>query len=151
MTILFYILITLGTFLAMEFVAWFAHKYVMHGFLWYLHKDHHQHEPGFWEKNDAFFLIFAIPSASCYIIGSAVAGMFPLFFVGVGISLYGIAYFLVHDIFIHQRFKIFTRTKNRYLKAIRKAHKVHHKHLGPDEGECFGMLVVPPKYIKEAK
>jgi len=135
----------------MEFVAWFAHKYVMHGFLWYLHKDHHQHEPGFWEKNDAFFLIFAIPSASCYIIGSVVAGMFPLFFVGVGISLYGIAYFLVHDIFIHQRFKIFTRTKNRYLKAIRKAHKVHHKHLGPDEGECFGMLVVPPKYIKEAK
>ncbi|MBT6236139.1 MAG: carotene hydroxylase [Bacteroidetes bacterium] len=151
MMILIYILITLGTFLAMEFVAWFAHKYVMHGFLWYLHKDHHQHDPGFWEKNDAFFLIFAIPSAACYILGSAVAGMFPLFFVGVGISLYGLAYFLVHDIFIHQRFKIFTRTKNQYLKAIRKAHKVHHKHLGPDNGECFGMLVVPPKYIKEAK
>lgn len=149
--IFLYILITLGTFLAMEFVAWFAHKYVMHGFLWYLHKDHHQREPGFWEKNDAFFLIFAIPSASCYIIGSAVAGMFPLFFVGVGISLYGLAYFLVHDIFIHQRFKIFTRTKNKYLKAIRKAHKVHHKHLDPKEGECFGMLVVPSKYIKEAK
>ncbi|MFT5818300.1 MAG: beta-carotene 3-hydroxylase [Bacteroidia bacterium] len=149
--ILLYILITLGTFLAMEFVAWSAHKYVMHGFLWYLHKDHHQHEPGFWEKNDAFFLIFAIPSATCYIVGSAVAGMFPLFFVGVGISLYGIAYFLVHDIFIHQRFKIFTRTKNKYLKAIRKAHKVHHKHLGPEDGQCFGMLVVPPKYIQEAK
>ena len=149
--ILLYILITLGTFLAMEFVAWFAHKYVMHGFLLYLHKDHHQHEPGFWEKNDAFFLIFAIPSATCYIVGSAVAGMFPLFFVGVGISLYGIAYFLVHDIFIHQRFKIFTRTKNKYLKAIRKAHKVHHKHLGPEDGQCFGMLVVPPKYIQEAK
>ena len=148
---LVYTLITLGTFLTMEFVAWFAHKYVMHGFLWYLHKDHHQHEPGFWEKNDAFFLIFAIPSATCYIVGSAVAGMFPLFFVGVGISLYGLAYFLVHDIFIHQRFKLFTRTKNKYLKAIRKAHKVHHKHLDPEEGECFGMLLVPPKYIKEAK
>jgi len=146
-----YIVITIATFLAMEFVAWFAHKYVMHGFLWYLHKDHHQHEPGFFEKNDAFFLIFAIPSAACYIIGSAVVGMFPLFFVGVGISLYGIAYFLVHDIFIHQRFKIFTRTNHKYLKAIRKAHKVHHKHLGPEDGECFGMLVVPPKYIHEAK
>ncbi|MDB4161044.1 sterol desaturase family protein [Bacteroidia bacterium] len=149
--ILIYILITLGTFLAMEFVAWFAHKYVMHGFLWCLHKDHHQHKPGFWEKNDAFFLIFAIPSATCYIVGSALAGMFPLFFVGVGISLYGLAYFLVHDIFIHQRFKIFTRTKNKYLKAIRKAHKVHHKHLNSEDGECFGMLLVPPKYIKEAK
>jgi beta-carotene 3-hydroxylase len=149
--IVLYVVITIATFLAMEFVAWFAHKYVMHGFLWYLHKDHHQHEPGFFEKNDAFFLIFAIPSAACYIIGSAVAGMFPLFFVGVGISLYGIAYFLVHDIFIHQRFKVFTRTNHRYLKAIRKAHKVHHKHLEPEDGECFGMLLVPPKYINEAK
>jgi beta-carotene 3-hydroxylase len=116
-----------------------------------LHKDHHQHEPGFWEKNDMFFLIFAIPSAACYIIGSAVAGMLPLFFVGIGISLYGLAYFFVHDIFIHQRFKLFTRTKNTYLKAIRKAHKVHHKHLEPEDGECFGMLIVPRKYIKEAK
>ena len=146
-----YTLITVATFFAMEFVAWFAHKYVMHGFLWVLHKDHHQREPGFFEKNDAFFLIFAIPSAAFYIIGSAVPGMFPLFFVGVGISLYGIAYFLVHDIFIHQRFKLFTRTNHRYLKAIRKAHKVHHKHLNPEDGECFGMLIVPPKYIKEAK
>ena len=35
-------LIVLGTFLAMEFVSWATHKYIMHGFLWYLHKDHHQ-------------------------------------------------------------------------------------------------------------
>ena len=148
---LIYFFITLGTFLAMEFVAWFAHKFIMHGLLWNLHKDHHQQEPGFFEKNDFFFLIFAIPSATSFIIGSAIDGWFPLFFVGVGIALYGLAYFFVHDIFIHQRFKIFTRTKNRYLKAIRKAHKVHHKHLGPEDGECFGMLIVPPKFIKEAK
>ena len=148
---LIYFAITLGTFLVMEFIAWFAHKYIMHGLLWNLHKDHHQQEPGFFEKNDFFFLIFAIPSATSFIVGSAVEGWFPLFFVGVGIALYGIAYFFVHDIFIHQRFKIFTRTKNRYLKAIRKAHKVHHKHLGPENGECFGMLVVPSKFIKDAK
>jgi beta-carotene 3-hydroxylase len=37
------------------------------------------------------------------------------------------------------------------LPAIRKAHKVHHKHLGKEDGECFGMLVVPFKYYKEAK
>lgn len=101
-----YVLIVLGTFLGMEFVAWATHKYVMHGFLWSLHKDHHQHEPGFWEKNDAFFLIFAIPSATCFIVGSMYVHLFPLFFVGVGIALYGLAYFIVHDVFIHQRFKI---------------------------------------------
>ena len=26
----------------MEFMAWFTHKYVMHGFLWNLHFDHHK-------------------------------------------------------------------------------------------------------------
>jgi beta-carotene 3-hydroxylase len=35
-----------ATFFFMEFVAWFTHKFVMHGFLWILHKDHHQTEPG---------------------------------------------------------------------------------------------------------
>jgi beta-carotene 3-hydroxylase len=35
--------------------------------------------------------------------------------------------------------------------AIRKAHKVHHKHLSKEKGECFGMLFVPRKYWTEAK
>ena len=60
------------------------------------------------------------------------------------------AYFSVHDVFIHQRFSWFKRTDNVYFRAIRKAHKVHHKHLGKEEGECFGMLLVPFKYFKEA-
>jgi beta-carotene 3-hydroxylase len=71
-------------------------------------------------------------------------------FIGIGIAAYGLAYFLVHDIFIHQRFKIFRRSDNIYLRAIRKAHKVHHKHLGKEQGECFGMLLVPMKYFREA-
>ena len=71
--------------------------------------------------------------------------------VGAGIALYGFAYFVVHDIFIHQRFSLFKRTQNVYLMAIRKAHKVHHKHLGKEDGECFGMLFVPLKYFKEAR
>jgi beta-carotene 3-hydroxylase len=146
-----YILISVVTFVFMEFVAWFTHKYIMHGWLWVLHKDHHQHEPGFWEKNDAFFLIFAIPSAACFIVGSAVPGLIPLFFVGVGIALYGLAYFIVHDIFIHQRFKILRNTRIKYLKALRKAHKIHHKHLGKEDGECFGMLLIPYRFIKEAR
>ncbi len=51
-------------FFMMEAVTWLTHKFVMHGFLWYLHEDHHQKQPGFFEKNDAFFVIFAIPSFS---------------------------------------------------------------------------------------
>ena len=138
------------TFLFMEFVAWFTHKYVMHGLGWYFHKDHHQPEPGFFEKNDTFFLIFAVPSMILIFLG-VTNGMDIRFFIGLGIAIYGFAYFLVHDIFIHQRFPLFRRSNNIYLRAIRKAHKVHHKHLGKEEGECFGMLLVPMKYFWEAK
>jgi beta-carotene 3-hydroxylase len=141
------ILIVAATFFFMEFMAWFTHKFVMHSFLWFLHKDHHQVEPGFFEKNDSFFLIFAIPSAYCYMTG-IMHQDFRLF-IGIGISLYGLCYFLVHDIIIHQRFKIWTHWNNRYVRAIRRAHKMHHKHLDKEKGENFGMLVVPLKYWKD--
>jgi len=144
------LLIVVATFFFMEFVAWFTHKYVMHGFFWMLHKDHHQVEPGFFEKNDTFFLIFAVPSMILIILGS-VNELDYRFFIGIGIAVYGFCYFLVHDIFIHQRFRLFRRTNNVYMRALRKAHKVHHKHLGKEEGECFGMLIVPFRYYKEAK
>ena len=137
------------TFLAMEGVAWLAHKYLMHGAMWYFHEDHHSHGPGFFEKNDAFFVIFAVPSAYCFITGGAASDA--RLWIGVGIALYGLAYFIVHDVFIHRRFKWFKKTNNAYLMAIRKAHKVHHKQLQKEGGECFGMLFVPPRFIREAR
>ncbi|NNC84701.1 MAG: carotene hydroxylase [Bacteroidia bacterium] len=143
-------LIVIATFFFMEFMAWFTHKYVMHGFLWVLHKDHHVHEPGFFERNDTFFLIFAVPSFLLLFFGASNGYDFRVW-IGAGIAIYGFAYFMVHDIFIHQRFKILRRSSNVYLKGLRKAHKVHHKHLGKEHGECFGMLMVPFKYFQEAR
>lgn len=140
-------LIIVATFCFMEFVAWFAHKYVMHGFLWYLHRDHHQGKEGFFEKNDAFFLIFAIPSMYCYITG-VLYDDFRLY-IGIGISIYGLAYFLVHDIIIHQRFRLLRNWNNRYVIGIRRAHKMHHKHFNKEQGENFGMLLVPFRYFKK--
>ncbi len=139
------ILITLGTFIIMEGITWCTHKYVMHGFLWYLHEDHHKKGTGFFEKNDAFFLIFAIPSWLCIMLGLQ-NQVYWVAAIGFGIALYGFAYFLVHEIIIHQRFKLFTRSNNTYIKAIRWAHKMHHKHLEKEEGESFGMLIVAKKY-----
>ncbi|MBO6517920.1 MAG: sterol desaturase family protein [Bacteroidia bacterium] len=146
------ILIFVTTFFFMEFVAWFTHKYVMHGFLWSLHEDHHTHtNPGFFEKNDAFFLIFAIPSMLTILLGS-LYGLGGLLAIGLGILAYGICYFLVHDVFIHQRFKWLRNSNNFYFRAIRRAHKLHHKHMGKEDGECFGMLVVPFRhFLKELK
>lgn len=147
MSILYFILTTIATFLIMEGITWCTHKFVMHGFLWYLHEDHHQPKyQGVFEKNDVFFVIFAIPSIALFYFGVQPELNY-LFFIGLGILCYGIAYFLIHDVLIHQRFKWFKNTKNKYLIGLRKGHKVHHKHLGKEEGECFGMLNVPKKYF----
>lgn len=150
MTGLYFTLVLLGTFLAMEAVTWATHKWVMHGFLWYLHRDHHQVEPGFFEKNDAFFVIFAVPSMLLIMFGS-MDGVWWMQAVGYGIMAYGFAYFLVHDVIIHQRFKWFSRSRNTYVRAIRWAHKMHHKHLGKEHGESFGMLYVHRKYWEKVR
>jgi len=144
----------LAAFSFMEFVAWSMHKYVMHTFLWSLHRDHHEkgHDK-FFELNDAFFIVFAIPGILLMYYGYNAAEFADIrFWLGLGITIYGMAYVFAHDIFIHQRFPpLLKRSDNVYFRAMRKAHKVHHKHLGKEDGECFGFLWVPLKYIKEAK
>ena len=145
-----FLLIILTTFFLMEGITWLTHRFVMHGFLWYLHKDHHQPGPGFFEKNDTFFLIFAIPSWLCIMLGLQNKSYW-VAAIGFGIALYGLAYFIVHEVIIHQRFKWFTRSNNTYVKTIRWAHKMHHKHLGKEEGESFGMLWVAKKYWDKVK
>jgi len=147
---LIYTFVFLIVFLSMEAVAWLAHRYLMHGLLWFLHEDHHSKgEEGFFEKNDAFFLIFSIPSFLCFLFGALDKNGI-LVAIASGIAAYGLCYFLVHDIFIHQRFKIFRNSNSRYLRAVRRAHKMHHKHLGKHHGESFGMLMFPVRYWKQA-
>ena len=132
----------------MEGFTWVVHKYVMHGFLWSLHRDHHDHsrDPPL-EKHDYFFVIFAISAIALMYIGT-MNDFDVWFYIGIGITLYGMSYFFVHDIFIHQRVKFLKDTKNPYLLAIRRAHKQHHKHINKEDGECFGFLWVPVKYFK---
>ncbi len=145
-----YIVVFLLTFLIMEFMAWFSHKFIMHGFLWSLHADHHKKDHDSWfERNDAFFIFYAVVSMFFFflwqnkILASGLA-------IGLGIFAYGLTYFFVHDIFIHQRFKLFRNANNKYARALRRAHKMHHKHVGKNKGECFGMLLFPFKHYKNA-
>ena len=150
MTWLFYILVLIASFIIMEGITWLTHRYVMHGFLWYLHKDHHQVQPGFFEKNDLFFIIFAVPSIVLIYFGTF-NNVWWMQSIGFGIMTYGIGYFLVHDVIIHQRLKWFTRINSTYVRSIRWAHKMHHKHLERHDGESFGMLLVHKKYWDKIK
>jgi len=149
MMLLYSILVFIAVFVIMEFMAWFTHKYVMHGFLWSLHKDHHlKDHKSWWERNDLFFIFYAAVSMFFFIYVHSLGYWFGIP-IGAGIAAYGATYFLVHDIFIHQRFKLFRKANNWYAKSIRRAHKIHHKHLGKDDSECFGMLLPPMKFFKK--
>jgi beta-carotene 3-hydroxylase len=149
MEIILWIVVFLAAYCCMEFMAWFTHKYIMHGFLWSLHKDHHKKDHDSWfERNDAFFIFYAVVSIS-FILLWKYEGLWYGLPIGIGIFAYGLSYFFVHDIFIHQRFKLFRNANNWYAKGVRRAHKIHHKHLGKKDSECFGMLFVPFKYFKK--
>lgn len=145
------IAVVLSSFALMELVAWGTHKYLMHGVLWWMHKDHHRRDhEGILERNDGFFVVFALPSMALFLIGHKLGPTTPWSWIALGILLYGLAYFLVHEVFIHQRIKRLRSTGSPYFKALRRAHKAHHKHLDRTNGECFGMLIVPWKYFREA-
>ena len=150
MIYLWYVSLIFIAFGAMEAIAWALHKYVMHGFLWHMHEDHHRPHDHHLEKNDLFALVFGIPSW-LFIMFGVMDGLDYKLYIGVGITLYGICYVLVHDGLIHQRLKIFRSIETPWLVALRKGHKVHHKKRGKEDGECFGMLLVPFKYYREAK
>lgn len=147
--------IIIATFAVMEFVAWFTHKYIMHGILWVLHYDHHNQTKSFFQKNDSFFLIFAVPSW-LFIMSGMMDGFDWKTWVGFGILLYGIAYFLIHEVLIHRRLKklrklLFEGTKSSYFLTLQKAHHAHHAKLDKHGGVSFGMLIVPRKYFRLAK
>jgi len=95
MELLLYVGITASTFVLMEAVAWLSHKYLMHGIFWFFHEDHHQHNSNIepFEWNDFFFLLFALPGIVLLAIG--VKEFSIPFWIGLGITVYGFAYFLL--------------------------------------------------------
>jgi len=146
----YWLTIFIFTFVLMELAAFLLHKYVMHGFLWSLHRDHHvKNKARKWEMNDFFALVFAIPSF-CFILIDSLLGIAAVGAVGFGIMAYGAAYFLVHEVIIHRRMVLFPRVSHWYLEALNAAHKVHHANQEKVNSYSLGMLIVPFKYFRSA-
>ncbi len=131
----------------MEAVAWTAHKYVMHGWLWSLHKSHHEPRDGVFEKNDWFAVIFAIPSMVLMYIG--VRGYPLAFAAGLGILGYGLIYFFFHDILVHRRIDFGWRPKRGYFARVVQAHRLHHAVESKEGCVSFGFIFPPsPQRLK---
>ncbi len=137
------LLIVIATVITMEFVAWGSHKYIMHGFGWEWHRDHHEPHDKALEKNDLFGLFGAALSISMFAIGSplimSTSAWQPGTWVGLGVLFYGIIYTAVHDGLVHQRyFKYVPRSG--YAKRLVQAHKLHHATVGKEGGVSFGFV-----------
>jgi len=145
------ILFFLASFFFMEFVAWFSHKYIMHGFAWKFHRDHHirqQASDSFFEKNDIFFLIYALPAIILIIFGLAGAHI-PMIVIGSGITLYGFTYFSIHDVLIHHRLPVKVSIGKGYIAALIRAHQAHHNGKNIRDFKNYGLLVFPLRFFKE--
>jgi beta-carotene 3-hydroxylase len=146
LTIVLCVLITIGTFLFWEFIAWFTHKYIMHGFLWHWHKSHHTIHDRTLERNDLFALVFSTPCIGLLYYATGVSYNPYWMAVGIGIFCYGAFYFIFHDVIVHQRIKWRPETRSKYLQRIINAHYIHHSKHTKAGCEAFGFLIAPKKY-----
>ena len=134
-------------FVGMEIFSWAIHKFIMHGPLWKIHKSHHVHTKGFFEKNDLFTMLFASIAIVLIIVG--LSQLDYRFWLGCGITLYGFSYFVFHDVLIHRRLKWMKRPKNSYINAITEAHKAHHRTNTKRDAVSFGLFWVPKEYFRK--
>ena len=104
------------------------------GIAW--HASHHAPPAGRFERNDLFPAVFAVVGVAAFAF--AAAGWFPAWawWAAAGITSYGVAYLVVHELFIHRRLPVRV-PETRYLRWLRESHRAHHA----DGGEPYGMLL----------
>lgn len=123
-------------FVAMEGVSYALHRWVMHGAGMVWHASHHAPPAGRIERNDLFPLAFAVVGVTAFAL--AAGGVVPgwVWWAAAGVTAYGAAYLVVHELFIHRRLRV-PVPDLAYLRWVRSAHAAHHL----DGGEPFGMLL----------
>ena len=135
-------LIVLMTVVAMEITAALSHKYIMHGWGWGWHRSHHEPHSGWFEINDLYAVVFAVLAILLIYLGSR--GVWPLQWIGAGMTLYGLLYFIVHDGLVHQRWPFKYIPRRGYFKRLYMAHRMHHAVRGREDCVSFGFLYAPP-------
>lgn len=135
-------LLVVATVAATEGVAHLAHRYLMHGPGWGWHRSHHAPRAGRFEKNDLYAVAFAAIAAALIAWGGARRDA--PYWAGVGMTVYGVLYFIVHDWMTHQRWPWRRLPRSGYLKRLVQAHRLHHASPGRDGAVSFGFLYAPP-------
>lgn len=150
MDLLIFFAFVLGGFAGMEIISYLIHRYLFHGLLWEIHKTHHEAHHGLFELNDLFSLFFGAVSVGLIYYGSANPLQSPAFATGMGIAVYGILYFIIHDLFAHKRFLPF-KSGSKIMRLIRRAHQNHHQSADKEGQEPYGLFLFPYDEYPEHK
>jgi beta-carotene 3-hydroxylase len=143
------LLLFFGTILAMEVVAYGAHRWVMHGPGWFLHASHHRPRTGPFEANDLYAVLFAIPSILLLLAGVRLGWGDGYAWAGAGVAAYGAIYFGFHDVIVHRRIGHRYVPRSAYMKRIVQAHRLHHAVETKMGTVSFGFLWAPrPENLK---
>ena len=126
-------------FVGMEIFSYAVHRFVFHGVLWKIHQTHHVARKSAFELNDIFSIVFALVSIFLMIFAEKPLFNSISFPIGLGIAIYGLIYFIVHDFFTHQRFLAF-KSNSKILLTIRAAHQLHHQTKEKIGVEPFGLF-----------
>ena len=136
------VLVAVAALVAMEPVTALLHRALFHGPGYGLHRSHHlRRRPGV-EANDAYPVALAGVTIAAMAVGSRGGSLAVLLPVGAGVTAYGLAYLVVHDLYIHRRLPLLPPRLG-LLEPLRRAHHLHHLH----GGAPYGMLcpVVPAR------
>lgn len=118
--------IAAAAFVLMEPFAAVTHRLLMHRRGYRLHASHHAPVRSRFERNDVFPVVFGAATVAVFAAGSFVPGLGVLSAIGAGITAYGIAYFVIHDVAIHGRVLGRPAGRSAYVRWVRRAHRVHH-------------------------
>ncbi len=131
-------------FAGMEGVSYVMHRFVMHGPGWRVHADHHSPpQPGF-ERNDLYPASFSVLAIALFALGTAGPGPGLLVAAGIGMTLYGLSYLYVHEVYVHGRLPV-AKVRWPYLAWLERMHRIHHLY----GGEPYGMLLpVVPRSLR---
>lgn len=137
-------------FWATEIASYFLHRYLFHGQLWFIHKSHHSHREGTFEHNDFFSLFFS--SLSIVLIISGFSKLIAPFWgwFGGGIAIYGMLYFVIHDLMTHRRFFPLKPT-GFVVMLLSRAHLIHHQSHDKLGQEPYGLFLVHPEILAKLK
>ncbi|MFA8449344.1 MAG: hypothetical protein ACEPOW_01480 [Bacteroidales bacterium] len=131
-------------FVLMEFFAYAINRHIIYGPLWYMKSRSSKKSYSKKKGNPFFAVFFSALFILCLYIGTH-SYMHELVYIAIGIFIYGIMFFILQDILVHRKVRIFVfRASKLYYRVVITAYKAYKN----DPRKAFYPLIPPFKFFR---